>query len=163
SIKVAIAPPDPVYVNSLLGAQITGGSTSIQEAWEKLRVAGAQVRTMLITAAANQWGVDAKDCRAEKGIVLGPGGKRATYGELASAAAKVPVPKDVGLKDPKDFTIVGKRTKRLDTTAKASGTAEFGIDVKLPGMVYASIEQCPVIGGKVRSFDATKAKAMPGV
>ena len=163
SVKVAIAPPDPIYVNALLGAQITGGSTSVRDGWEKLRVAGAQVRAMLITAAAGKWNVDGKDCRAEKGVVIGPGGRRATYGELAAAAAKLPVPTDVPLKEPKDFTIVGKRVKRLDTPAKVNGTAEFGLDVKLPGMVYASIEQCPVIGGKVRSFDAAKAKSMPGV
>ncbi len=163
SIRVEIAPPDPVYVNALLGAQITGGSTSVRDGWEKLRLAGAQVRTMLVTAAANQWGVAASQCRAEKGVIHGPGGKHATYGELAEAAAKLPVPKEVPLKDPKDFTIVGKATKRLDTPGKVNGTAEYGIDVKLPGMVYASLEQCPVIGGKVRRFDATKARAMPGV
>ncbi len=163
SVRVAIAPPDPVYVNALLGAQITGGSTSVRDAWEKLRIAGAQVRVMLVTAAANKWGVEAAQCRAEQGVVYGPGGKKATYGELAEAASKLPVPKDVPLKDPKDFTLIGKRTKRLDTPMKVNGSAEYGIDVKLPGMAYASLEQCPVIGGKVRSFDATKARAMPGV
>jgi isoquinoline 1-oxidoreductase beta subunit len=96
-------------------------------------------------------------------MILGAGGKKATYGSLAEAASKLPVPEKVALKDPKDFTIVGKRTKRLDTPAKTNGTAQFGIDVKLPGMVYASLEQCPVIGGKVVSFDAAKAKGMPGV
>jgi isoquinoline 1-oxidoreductase subunit beta len=164
AVNVVCAPPAPVYGNALLGgAQVTGGSASVRDGWEKLRVAGAQVRLMLISAAAAKWGVDGKACRAEKGVVFGPGGKRATYGELAAAAAKLPVPENPVLKDPKDFTLVGKRTKRLDTPAKTNGTAEFGLDVKLPGMVYASLEQCPVIGGKVRSFDATKAKAMPGV
>lgn len=162
-VKVEIAPPNAAYVNALLGAQITGGSTSVRDAWEKLRIGGAQVRTMLVTAAANQWGVDAAKCRAEKGMVYGPGGKKASYGQLAEAASRLPVPKEVALKDPKDFTIVGKPTRRLDTPAKVSGKAEYGIDVKLPGMVYASLEQCPVIGGKVVSFDATKARAMPGV
>ncbi len=162
-ITVAIAPPDAVYVNTLLGAQITGGSTSVRDGWEKLRIGGAQVRMMLISAAANKWKVDPVKCHAENGMVFGPAGKKASYGELAQAAAKLPVPKDVVLKDPKDFKIVGKATKRLDTPMKVNGTAEFGIDVKLPGMVYASLEQCPVIGGKVKSFDATKARAMPGV
>ncbi|MBI3533564.1 MAG: xanthine dehydrogenase family protein molybdopterin-binding subunit [Burkholderiales bacterium] len=162
-IKVAIAPPAAVYVNALLGAQITGGSTSVRDGWEKLRVGGAQVREMLISAAADKWKVDRSTLRAENGMVLGPKGKKASYGSLAAAAAKLPVPEKVVLKDPKDFKIVGQRVKRLDTPAKVNGTAEFGIDVKLPGMVYASIEQCPVIGGKVKSFDASKAKGMPGV
>jgi isoquinoline 1-oxidoreductase beta subunit len=162
-VKVAIAPPNKVYVNALLGAQITGGSTSVRDAWEKLRVGGAQVREMLITAAADQWKVDRSTLRAENGMVIGPTGKKATYGQLAAAASKLPVPEKVPLKDPKDFAIVGKRTKRLDTPGKVNGTTEFGIDVKLPGMVYASLEQCPVIGGTVKGFDASKARTMPGV
>ncbi|MDB5964517.1 MAG: xanthine dehydrogenase family protein molybdopterin-binding subunit, partial [Polaromonas sp.] len=162
-VKVAIAPPGKVYTNALLGAQITGGSTSVRDGWEKLRIAGAQVRMMLVSAAAARWNVDASTLRADNGMVLGPNGKRATYGSLAEAASRLPVPENVVLKDPKDFTIVGKPTRRLDTPAKVNGTAEFGIDVRLPGMVYASLQQCPVIGGKVVSFDASKAKAMPGV
>ena len=165
TIKVAIAPPNTkLYGNALLGGpQLTGGSTSVRDGWEKLRTAGAQVREMLISAAATQWNVDRSTSRAEKGMVIGAGGKKATYGSLAEAASKLPVPEKVALKDPKDFTIVGKRTKRLDSPAKTNGTAVFGIDVKLPGMVYAALEQCPVIGGTVKSFDASKAKAMPGV
>jgi isoquinoline 1-oxidoreductase beta subunit len=164
-IKVAIAPPNgKLYGNALLGGpQLTGGSTSVRDGWEKLRIAGAQVREMLISAAATQWNVDASTLKAENGSVTGPGGKKATYGQLAAAASKLPVPEKVALKDPKDFTIVGKRTRRLDTPAKTNGTAEFGLDVKLPGMVYASLEQCPVIGGTVKSFDASRAKGMPGV
>ena len=96
-------------------------------------------------------------------MVQGPGGQKATYGELAEAASKLPVPKDVKLKEHKDSRYVGKPVNRLDTPAKINGTAEFGIDVKLPGMLYASLAQCPVIGGKVASLDAAKAKAMPGV
>ena len=162
-IKVAIAPPNAVYTNSMLGAQITGGSTSVREGYDKLRLAGAQVRTMLVSAAASKWNVDAATLRVDNGKVIGANGKSATFGSLAEAASKLPVPKDVALKDPKDFKIVGKATKRLDTPQKVNGTAVYGIDVKLPGMVYASLEQCPVIGGKVVSFDAAKAKAMPGV
>ncbi len=162
TIKVAIAPPNAVYVNALLGAQITGGSTAVRDGWEKLRVGGAQVREMLISAAAAKWNVDRSTLKADNGKVMG-GGKSATYGELAEAASKLPVPAKPPLKDPKDFRIVGQRTQRLDTPAKTNGTAEFGIDVKLPGMVYASLAQCPVIGGTVKSFDATKAKGMPGV
>jgi isoquinoline 1-oxidoreductase beta subunit len=163
TIKVAIAPPDKAYTNALLGAQITGGSTSVRDGWEKLRIGGAQVRMMLITAAANKWNVDASKLHAENGRVYGPGNRVATYGQLAEAAARLPVPENVTLKDPKDFRIVGKKTARLDTPPKVNGTAKYGIDVVLPGMVYASLEQCPVIGGKVTSFDATKARTMPGV
>lgn len=162
-IKVTDAPPGAAYVNALLGAQITGGSTSVRGSWEKLRVAGAQVREMLISAAAAEWNVDRSQLKADKGLVHGPNGKTATYGSLAAAASKLPVPEKPPIKDPKDFRLVGKRTQRLDTPAKTNGTAEFGIDVKLPGMVYATVQQCPVIGGKVKSFDATQAKGMPGV
>jgi CO/xanthine dehydrogenase Mo-binding subunit len=162
-VKVAIAPPNAVYTNALLGAQITGGSTSVRDGWEKLRIGGAQVRTMLISAAASQWHLDHSALWVENGMVLGPNGKKASFGKLAAAASRLPVPKDVQLKDPKDFKIVGKATKRLDTPAKVNGSAVYGIDVKLSGMVYASLEQSPVIGGKVVSVDASKARAMPGV
>ena len=162
-IRVMDAPPGEAYVNALLGAQITGGSTSVRGGWEKLRIAGAQVREMLISAAAAEWNVDRNLIKADKGMLLGPNGKKATYGALAAAASKLPVPEKPPIKDPKDFRLVGKRTKRVDTPAKTNGTAEFGIDVKLPGMVYATIVQCPVIGGKVKSFDSAQAKAMPGV
>jgi isoquinoline 1-oxidoreductase beta subunit len=162
-IRVVDAPPGAAYVNTLLGAQITGGSTSVRGGWEKLRIAGAQVREMLISAAAAEWKVDRSLIKADKGMVLGPHGKKATYGALAAAASKLPVPEKPPIKDPKDFRLVGKRTQRVDTPAKTNGTAEFGIDVKLPGMVYATIVQCPVIGGKVKSFDGAQAKAMPGV
>jgi isoquinoline 1-oxidoreductase subunit beta len=164
-VKVRIAPPNAkLYGNPLLGGpQLTGGSTSVRDGWEKLRIGGAQVREMLITAAANKWNVDRSTLKAADGMVMGPHGKKASYGALAADASLLPVPENVVIKDPKDFTIVGKRTKRLDTPMKVNGTAQFGIDVKLPGMVYAALEQCPVIGGKVKSFDAAKAKTMPGV
>jgi isoquinoline 1-oxidoreductase beta subunit len=162
-IKVEIAPPGEVYINAMLGGQITGGSTSVREGWDKLRTAGAQARMMLVQAAADGWGVNVADCHAANGMVMGPKGKKATYGKLANAAAKVAVPKDPPLKDPSAWKIIGKPTKRLDTPWKVNGTAEFGIDVKLPGMLYASLAQCPVIGGKVVSFDAARAKSMPGV
>src|SRR5882724_1645980 len=118
---------------------------------------------MLISAAAARWKVDRGELKATDGVVTSPRGLKATYGQLAEDASKLPVPENVALKDPKDFRIVGKRTRRLDTPAKVNGTAEFGIDVKLPGMVYATLEQCPVIGGTVKSFDAARAKTMPGV
>jgi isoquinoline 1-oxidoreductase beta subunit len=165
-VKVAIAPPNvKLYGNPLLGGpQLTGGSTSVRDGWEKLRIAGAQVREMLISAAATKWNVDRSTLKAENGMVIGEGkGQKATYGQLAAAASKLPVPEKVAIKDPSQFRIVGKRLTRLDTPAKVNGTAVFGIDVKLPGMVYASLEQSPVLGGTVKSFDASAAKGMPGV
>jgi isoquinoline 1-oxidoreductase beta subunit len=163
-VRVAFAPPGKAYGNALIfGLQLTGGSTSVREGWERQRLAGAQVREMLIAAAAQRWKVDAAQLRAEDGQVLGPNGRLASYGQLAAEAAKLKAPEKVTLKDPSQFRIVGKRTPRLDTPAKVNGTATFGIDVKLPGMVYASLQQCPVQGGKVKSFDASKARAMPGV
>jgi isoquinoline 1-oxidoreductase beta subunit len=165
-VKVAIAPPNTkLYGNPLLGGpQLTGGSTSVRDGWEKLRVAGAQVREMLISAAATKWNVDRSTLKAEDGWVIGEGkGQKASYGQLAAAASQLPVPEKVSIKDPSQFRIVGKRITRLDTPAKCNGTATFGIDVKLPGMVYASLEQSPVLGGTVKSFDASAAKGMPGV
>jgi isoquinoline 1-oxidoreductase beta subunit len=165
-VKVAMAPPNTkLYGNPLLGgAQLTGGSTSVRDGWERLRVAGAQVREMLITAAAEKWKVDRSTLKAENGLVIGSGrAQRATYGQLAAAASKLPVPEKVALKDPSQFRIVGKKLTRLDTPSKVNGTAVFGIDVKLPGLVYASLEQSPVLGGTVKSFDASEAKKMPGV
>ncbi len=162
-ITVAAAPPGAQYANAFLGAMITGGSTSVREGWEKLRVAGAQVREMLVAAAAAEWGVAASSVKADNGMLTGPGGKKATYGQMAEAASKQPVPEKPFIKAPKDFRVVGKRIPRTDVPAKVNGTAQFGIDVKLPGMVYASLEQCPVIGGKVKSVDSAAAKAMPGV
>jgi len=163
-VQVAFAPPGKAYGNALIfGLQLTGGSTSVREGWEKLRIAGAQVREMLLAAAAQRWNVAASTLKAVDGRVIGPGGKVATYGQLAEAASKLPAPEKVALKEPSEFRIVGKRTTRLDTPAKVNGSALFGMDVKLPGMVYATIEMCPVIGGTVKSLDATAAKAMPGV
>ena len=163
-VKVAFAPPGKVYGNALIfGLQLTGGSTSVREGWEKLRVAGAQVREMLTTAASLKWGVPLAELRAENGFVLGPGGRKASYGQLADAAAKMVPPEKPTIKDPSQFRIVGKRTTRLDTPAKVNGTAVFGVDVKLPGMVVAVLDQSPVLGGKVKSFDGSAAKRMPGV
>jgi len=165
SIKVAMAPPNAkAYGNALLGGtQLTGGSSSVRDGWDRLRIAGAQVREMLASAAAARWKVSRDQVQPGKGFVTGPAGRKATFGELAAAAATMPVPEKPPLKDPKDFRLVGKRTRRLDTPAKVNGTARFGVDVKLPGMLYAALEQCPVIGGKVKRVDSAKAKAMPGV
>ena len=162
-VTVAAAPPGAVYANAFLGAMITGGSTSVREGWEKLRIAGAQVREMLVAGAAAEWGVPASAVKAANGMLTGPGGKKATYGQMAEAASKQPVPEKPSIKAAKDFRVVGKRIPRTDVPAKVNGTAEFGIDVRLPGMVYASLEQSPVIGGKVASVNSDAAKAMPGV
>jgi isoquinoline 1-oxidoreductase beta subunit len=163
-IHTEFAPADKVYYDPAFGMQGTGGSQSIHSCWEPMRKAGATAREMLIGAAALKWGVDASECRAANGaIVHGATKRRATFGSLAEAAAQLPQPKEVKLKDPSQFTIVGKPTKRLDTPKKVNGTAGFGIDVRRPGMLHASVEHCPVFGGKVASFDATKAKAIPGV
>src|SRR5216110_382217 len=142
----------------------TGGSTAIRTSWEPLRKAGAAAREMLLDAAASTWDVAPASCRAERGAVVhGPTKRRLTYGRLVAKAAKLPVPKDPPLKDSKDFRLLGTRVPRLDTPAKVDGSAVFGIDVKVPGMLVASIERCPVFGGKIKSYDATKAKAVPGV
>ncbi len=142
----------------------TGGSTAIRTSWEPLRKAGAAAREMLLDAAASTWDVDRASCRAERGAVVHASSKRRlTYGKLVAKAAQLPVPKDPPLKDPKDFRLLGTRTPRLDTPAKVDGSAVFGIDVRVPGMLIASIERCPVFGGTLKSYDATKAKAVPGV
>lgn len=163
-IKVEFAPPAEVYINALLGGQLTGGSTSVRDAWEKLRKAGASARMMLITAAANEWNVDAAQCKAANGMVMGPGGKKATYGQLAAKAAAVEVPKDVPLKPSSQFKLIGNASqKRLDTVAKVKGQALYGIDTRVPGMLYAAVAMSPSIGGKVVSFDDARAREMPGV
>jgi isoquinoline 1-oxidoreductase beta subunit len=142
----------------------TGGSTAIRTSWEPLRKAGAAAREMLIDAAASTWKVDRASCRAERGAVVhAPSKRRLTYGKLVAKAAQLSVPKDPPLKDPKDFHLLGTRLPRLDTPAKVDGSAVFGIDVKAPAMLVASIERCPVFGGTLKSYDATKAKAVPGV
>ncbi|MGE5639291.1 MAG: molybdopterin cofactor-binding domain-containing protein, partial [Clostridia bacterium] len=161
-VKVEFAPPGEAYINGMLGGQITGGSTSVRDGWEKLRIAGAQAREMLKTAAAQKWGVDASECQAKNGFIVYKN-KKASYGSVAADAAKLTPPKEVKLKDPSQFRYVGKPLHRLDTAGKVNGTTKFGIDTRLPGMLYASLAQCPVIGGKVVSYDAAKAKSMPGV
>ena len=142
----------------------TGGSTAIRTSWDPLRKAGATARAMLITAAAEAWKVDRTTCRAENGAVVHePSGRRLPYGKLATRAARLAVPTDAPLKDPKNFRLLGRRVPRLDTPSKVDGSATFGIDVTVPGMLVASIERCPVFGGRIKRHDATKAKALPGV
>lgn len=163
-IRIEFAPADKAYNNTIFGAQLTGGSTSVRAAWTPLRKAGAAAREVLIAAAAQTLGVDTSECRAEKGTVMHkPSGRRLTYGRLVETAATLSVPQDVPLKDPKDWKIVGTRVKRLDIPLKVDGRAGFGIDVRVPEMVVAVIARCPVFGGTVATFDAAKAKAIPGV
>ncbi len=163
SVKIVAAPVGDAYVNAANGGQITGTSNSVPDAWEKLRLAGAQARTMLVAAAAARWRVDPGLCQVRNGSILGPAGKTVTYGDVAAAAAKVPVPKDVKLKSRANFQIIGKPRLRTDSAGKVDGSAEFGIDVKLPGLLYAALAQSPVLGGKVIALDAAAAEASPGV
>jgi isoquinoline 1-oxidoreductase beta subunit len=163
-IQVEFAPPAEVYINSLLGGQITGGSTSVRDAWEKLRKAGASARMLLVAAAAQEWGVDASQVRAENGNLLGPGGKRMSYGMAAPKAAQMEPPKDVPLKPVSAFKVVGNaKQKRLDTPQKVRGEPTFGIDTRVPGMLYAAVAMSPYLGGKVKAYDDSRAKNMPGV
>ena len=156
------APADLVYAHTAYHIQMTGGSTSTWESFDQLRTAGAAAREMLITAAAARWGVPAGECRAENGFVI-HGQRRARFGELAAEAAKLPVPAAPKLKDPKDWKILGRPTHRLDSPEKITGRAEFGMDVRRPGMLTALVARSPFFGGKIRGFRAEKAKAVPGV
>jgi isoquinoline 1-oxidoreductase beta subunit len=139
------------------------GSRSIRTSWESLRRAGASAREMLIEAAAQRWGVQKSECRAENGFVVNAANARLSYGSLAEAASKLPVPSSVSLKPAEKFRLIGTSPKRLDTPGKVDGRTQFGIDVRLPGMQYAVIQRCPVFGGKAATFDAAKAKTIPGV
>lgn len=157
-------PPGKEFINPALGGQITGGSASVRGLFDPLRKAAASAREMLVAAAAEQWGVPAEQCRAAKGEVIHPTSRRtAKYGSLLAAAAKMTPPAAPNLKDPKDFKFIGKSVKRLDTPEKVNGTGIFGIDVKVPGMLTATILRSPVIGGKVKSVDDAAAKAVKGV
>lgn len=162
-IDVVAAPVGDAYVNVANGGQITGTSNSVPDAWDKLRTAGAQARVMLITAAAQKWRVDPGECRASNGKVTNARGHSFRYGDLAEAAAKLKVPKDVRLKPAADFRLIGKPQSRIDTPSKVDGTAEFGLDVKLPGMAYAAIALSPVLGGKAAAVNSAAAEALPGV
>ncbi len=160
-IRTEFAPVDKTLYGAFQGVV---GSASIRSSWNQLRKSGAAAREMLIQAAAQKWAVEPSQCRAENGAVVNTASKaRVTYGSVAEAAAKLPIPKNLTLKDPKQFQVIGKAIKRLDTPAKVNGSAMFGIDVRRPGMLYAVVARSPVFGGKVASFDATKAKAVPGV
>jgi isoquinoline 1-oxidoreductase beta subunit len=142
----------------------TGGSRGIRQSNEYVRKGGAAARIMLVQAAANAWGVPAAECNAANSVITHkPSGRTTTYGKVAEAAAKLTPPADVPLKDPKEWKIIGKSVKRLDTVQKVTGAQVYGFDLKMPGMLNAAIKECPVFGGKVKSFEAAKAQSMPGV
>ncbi|MGH7405523.1 MAG: xanthine dehydrogenase family protein molybdopterin-binding subunit, partial [Candidatus Methylomirabilales bacterium] len=163
-VRAEAAPVDPAYNHVGFGIQMVGGSTSTWTEWERLRKAGATARAMLIAAAAETWKVDPARCRTENGHVIHTASRRRlSYGRLAEKASRMTPPQNVALKDPKNFKLIGKPTKRLDTPEKIDGKGVFGLDVKVPGMLVAVVARPPVFGGKVKSFDASKAKTVPGV
>jgi isoquinoline 1-oxidoreductase subunit beta len=150
--------------STLYGDQTTGGSASVRTTWDPMRKAGAQAREMLISAAALTWGIPRSACAAQNGTIVHAATKRSlTYGELAAKAATLPIPTDIPLKQSKDYKIVGQRLPRIDSPSKVKGEAIFGIDFKIPGMKYAVLSRCPVIGGKVASFDDKDSKKISGV
>jgi isoquinoline 1-oxidoreductase beta subunit len=164
-VRLEHAPPnEKLYANPLLGVQATGNSNAVRASWQPLRQAGATARTMLVSAAAKRWNVDPASCRAQSGEVRhAPTGRRLKYGELAADAARLPVPESVVLKGPGEFKLIGTPAKRLDTPSKVNGTAVYGIDARPPGVKIATLAQSPVFGGRVKSVDDSKAKAVKGV
>lgn len=162
-VRGELAPAGPEYAHTAFGMQMTGGSSSVWNSYEQLRTVGAQARMMLMQAAADQWKGKLADVRTEKGFVLGPGGKRLSYGQLAEAAAKLPVPEKVALKDASDFKVIGKPTRRLDSADKVNGKAMFGLDVQRKNLHTALIAHPPVFGARLKGFDAEKVKSIPGV
>jgi len=163
-ISVESAPVAAVYNHTSFPMQMTGGSSSVPSSWEQMRRVGATARVLLVRAAAQQWGVPENECHAENSMVShAASGRDASYGTLADIASELPMPDNVALKSPKDFKIIGKATRRLDTPAKINGTAQFGLDVYLPDVLTVLIARSPVFGGKVKSFDATEALKVAGV
>lgn len=154
---------DPAYADPVFGLHITGGSTALKHSYQQYRELGARARAMLMSAAAAQWKADPAALRTQAGVVIGPGGKRLTYGELAEAAMAQPVPEKVALKDPKQFRLIGHATGRLDAVAKSSGRQDYGIDVRLPGLLTAVVARPPVFGAKLAEVDESAARAVKGV
>tara|TARA_R110000764_G_scaffold33224_5_gene74552 strand:- start:11395 stop:13578 length:2184 start_codon:yes stop_codon:yes gene_type:complete len=164
AVTIEDAPPDSeLYADSLMQFQATGGSTSTRHSWKPLREAGATARLLLIQAAAARWGVDASQCHAKNGEVFGPAEQKLGYGELVDAASELPLPTEVVLKTPEQFTLLGTPARRIDTPNKVNGKAQFTIDLSVPGMLIASTMTCPVYGGTLLSVDDTTAKKVPGV
>jgi len=165
--KVTVEYPTPgqnLARKRVWGSYSTGGSRGIRESNEYVRKGGATARVMLIQAAANQWGVPAAECTASNSVITHtPSGRKTTFGKVAEAAAKIEPPKEVALKDPKNWKVVGKPVKRFDTVNRVTGKQVYGMDLKMPGMLNAAIKDCPVFGGKIKSFDAAKVAGMKGV
>lgn len=162
-VRVEQAPADEAYANPLFHTQATGGSRSVNGHWDPMRKAGAAAREMLVAAAAKSWKADPSECRTERSMVIHKSGKKVSYGKLASAAAKQPMPKEPKLKDPSEYKIIGQPLKRLDTPHKVNGSGKYGMDVRLPGMLTAVMARPPVPGGKPVKVDDSKAKQVKGV
>ena len=161
-VRVEHAPAAPEFAHPAIGMQMTGGSSTTWSEFDRYRQVGAMAREMLVRAAAARWQVAPADCRTEHGVVI-HGGERLTYGNLAAEAAALAPPQSVSLKAPADWKIIGQPTRRLDSPEKVTGSAQFGIDVKLPGLMTALLARPPVFGAQVKSFDPTRAMAVPGV
>jgi isoquinoline 1-oxidoreductase beta subunit len=163
-VQAEFAPVNPAFNNPIFGRQQTGGSTAIRGYWNPLREAGAIARELLLGAAAQTWNITENDCDTDQGQVINRiTGERLNYGKLATLAATLPVPDAAFLKEPDEFKLLGKSQPRLDGPAKVDGSAEFGFDIQLPGLLTAMVVRCPVYGGKLKQFDATQAKAIEGV
>jgi isoquinoline 1-oxidoreductase beta subunit len=165
-IRVEGAPADVKrYANLLWGAQGTGGSTAMANSFEQMRRAGAAARHMLVAAAAAEWGVPAAEIRVKDGVLSHPGGRQARFGELAAKAGQQPVPEpeEIRLKDPRDFVYISRHVPRKDSRDKITGRALFTSDVRLPGLLTAVVAHAPRFGARLKSFDAAKALAVPGV
>lgn len=164
SIQIESAPLGEVYANPIFKAQLTGNSMTAYTEWERMRTVGASARSILVQAAARAWNVDPASCQTKNSTVIHPAtNRRFSYGELVDKASGITAPNDVKLKSTADFTYIGKPVKRLDTPDKTNGKAMFGLDVSIPGMLVAVVARTPVFGGKLKSFNADKAKAIPGV
>jgi isoquinoline 1-oxidoreductase beta subunit len=163
-VRFENAPADPRYIDPAYGDMITGGSASVHDGWMPLREAGATARAMLVAAAAKQWSVDPSSCSTKNSVVYhAASNRKASYGSLAKSAAALPIPQNVPLKSPDRFTLIGKARQRADIPHKVNGTAQYGVDVRVPGMLYAAVARSPVFGGAVRTFEAGRAKAVFGV
>src|SRR5438132_9854581 len=162
-VVAELAPAADVYKDPLFGIQMVGGSGSIAHSFQQYRELGAKTRAMLVATAADRWHVTPDECRTENSVVYGPTGKSARYAELAKDAARKAVPEKVRLKNASEFRLIGKKVRRLDSTAKCDGSQKFGLDLDLPGMKIAVVAHPPVFGGRVKSIDDKEARSLAGV
>lgn len=158
-----LAPAGDIYKDPVYGFQNTGGSATIANSFTQYRELGARVRAMLIAAAADRWHITPNQCRTANSVVYGPGNRSARYGELSAAAARIPIPNKVRLKEPSEFRLIGKRVRRLDGRSKSIGAQRFGLDLDLPGMLIALVARPPMFGGRVKSIDDKEARSINGV